>query len=197
MSYKFTEDAQVYAKKMDRLPWSVLRRYERRQIAGLLDGIELGDCIDIGAGTGFMTSLLSSREPRSLTALDKSSQMLEHIQLRGVSKICADCTEDFGSDRFDSMLSFGLLEFVDDYRSFINRCSKALKPGGHFILVTARDCFASRLYKRYHNLIMQRDINVVPEDELERELNNNSFVTLKKCYLFPFNVAYLLKNGGT
>ncbi len=197
MNYKFTEDAQVYAKKMDRLPWSILRRYERSQVRGLLDGIELGDCVDIGAGTGFMTSLLNSHGPRSLTVLDKSSQMLEQIQLRGVFKICADCTEEFGRDRFDSMLSFGLLEFVDDHRSFISRCSEALKPGGVFILVTARECFASRLYRRYHLQLMQRNINVVPEDELERELYNNSFELLKKCYLFPFNVAYLLKNGGT
>jgi ArsR family transcriptional regulator len=108
--------------------WEALAR-------GLLGVVRLGDVLDAGSGDGSMAALLASRA-RSLTCLDRSEKVLAAARqrlghLRNVAYAPGDVQEmPFEAERFDQVLLFHVLVYVEHPGRAIAEAARVLRPGG-------------------------------------------------------------------
>lgn len=95
----------------------------------------LGDLIDVGGGTGYLTQYLSSHIGyKSLTVLDLSPAMLNIAKKRlpDASIIC-DSIEHFkelNNSQYDTIVARQILHYVDDVKKTIKTLKTAMKENG-------------------------------------------------------------------
>jgi SAM-dependent methyltransferase len=105
---------------------------------GHLAAPHLGDeVLEIGAGHGTMTSLLTDR-PRLVTS-DPSSRCVGVLkerfsQLPGVEVLEADLSQAARSGQYDSVVLVNVLEHIEDDSAAVKQLAEALKPGGRLVL---------------------------------------------------------------
>lgn len=97
-----------------------------------------GDLLELGCGEGRGVDLLNDRV-NSYTAIDKIQHVVDTL-----SENCPDgdfqqgyfppCP--FESDRFDSIISFQVIEHLEDDHQFVKEIYRMLKPGGLALLST-------------------------------------------------------------
>ncbi len=99
--------------------------------------------LDLGAGTGQMTQLLSKRYPKAqVIALDLAEEMLAQVPKSGrVFKhrraVCADMHAlPFPAGAFDLVISNFALQWSHDVRSVMSEVARILVSGGAFVFST-------------------------------------------------------------
>jgi SAM-dependent methyltransferase len=108
---------------------------------GLLGLVQLGDVLDAGSGDGALAALLAPRS-RSITCLDRSDKVLAAARHRlGHLPNVAFAPGDvqalpFDSGRFDQVLLFHVLVYVQRPAQAVAEAARVLKPGG-LAIVTA------------------------------------------------------------
>jgi SAM-dependent methyltransferase len=108
---------------------------------GLLGLVRLGDVLDAGSGDGALAALLAPRS-RSITCLDRSDKVLAAARHRlGHLPNVAFAPGDvqalpFASGRFDEVLLFHVLVYVERPSQAVAEAARVLKPGG-VAIVTA------------------------------------------------------------
>ena len=101
---------------------------------------DLGNAIDIGCGTGYLTRAITA-QAQHVFATDLSDEMLEiartelgHYQNVTVQK--ADCVDTgFPGESFDSVLVANLIHVIDDPLSCLEESHRILRSGGHLFVV--------------------------------------------------------------
>lgn len=95
-----------------------------------------GKVLDIGAGAGSHTLALEDREV-DVTAMDISPQLVEVMNMRGVTKSIEADIFKFNASRFDTLLllmnGIGLVGNIDGLRRFLQHCGTLLLPDGQLI----------------------------------------------------------------
>lgn len=92
--------------------------------------------LDLGTGTGAALAELLARYPDAkITAIDKSSRMLEQAQRKvsdpRITWVCADFFENpIPGQSFDLIFANDVLPWVDSIAGFFQRCLAALNPEG-------------------------------------------------------------------
>jgi SAM-dependent methyltransferase len=108
---------------------------------GLLGLVQLGDVLDAGSGDGALAALLAPRA-RSITCLDRSDKVLAAARHRlghlpNVAFAPGDVQDlPFASGRFDEVLLFHVLVYVERPAQALAEAARVLKPGG-LAVVTA------------------------------------------------------------
>lgn len=112
--------------------------------------------LEIGTGSGYFLSFIHAEFPRAtLTGIEYDPRLL------GVTKDkvpFANCVEgnaelfDFGSEKFDVIVSFQVIEHLYDPSAMLERVKNHLKPNGIFIVTTPNlDGFGARIMRnRWH-----------------------------------------------
>ena len=101
---------------------------------------ELGDCLELGCGTGYFTRAVAG-QTRHIIATDLSNEMLEVArtqlsQLQNVTIQKADCAgTDFPAEKFDTLMMVNLIHVIDEPLPCLKEGYRVLKPGGMLILV--------------------------------------------------------------
>lgn len=101
---------------------------------------DLGDAIDLGCGTGYLTKAIT-RHAQHVFATDLSDEMLEiaRTQLsecRNVTVQKADCANTgFPDERFDSALLGNLVHVLDDPLPCLQESYRILRDGGALLIV--------------------------------------------------------------
>ncbi|MHC5068554.1 MAG: ArsR/SmtB family transcription factor [Planctomycetota bacterium] len=127
---------------------------------GLSCCLDLGRCIDIGAGDGALLEILAPR-CRELLCVDPSPAMVAAGQTRagdlGLDHVryLRAGGEDLPvpSDTFDTALFIQSLQYIDDPQRAVREALRTLRPGGRIVLMTlARHRFseADRYGHRHH-----------------------------------------------
>ena len=93
--------------------------------------------LEVGCGSGYLTSLLREAYPKAqLTALDLAPRMIEEAkrQLPASENInwqIGELTGTTFSDTFDMIISGSSLHWLEDLSSGLNKLASLLNPGGH------------------------------------------------------------------
>jgi ArsR family transcriptional regulator len=108
---------------------------------GLLGLVELGDVLDVGAGSGAVAELLVPRA-RRVTLLDRSERAVEAAQRRfqgrpNVEVVLGDMHRlPFGAAEFEHVLLLHVLVHSEEPHVVVAEAARVLKPGGRLSLVT-------------------------------------------------------------
>jgi SAM-dependent methyltransferase len=109
-----------------------------RSFLGLL---HLGDVLDAGSGDGALAALLAPRA-RRITCLDRSEKVLSAARQRlghraNVEFAPGDVERlPFQDRRFDQVLAFNVLTYVDDPARAVAEAARVLRPGGDLVVTT-------------------------------------------------------------
>lgn len=101
---------------------------------------DLGNVIDIGCGTGYLTRAITA-QAQHVHATDLSEEMLgiarnelSHCQNVTIQK--ADCADTgFPDESFDSVLMANLIHVIDDPLSCLMESHRILRSGGQLLVV--------------------------------------------------------------
>tara|TARA_R110002073_G_scaffold288725_3_gene453530 strand:+ start:689 stop:1399 length:711 start_codon:yes stop_codon:yes gene_type:complete len=122
-------------------------------------------CLELGPGSGYMTSMLSDSFP-TLTVVEGSQQLLDELpDIPNVRKVCS-LFEDFEPDeKFDSVVLEHVLEHVDEPLELLSRAKLWLKESGRLFVGVPNANSLHRLVAEEMGLLSSKfDLN-------ERDIN--------------------------
>ena len=114
--------------------------------------------LDLGFGEGYGTSLLAD-SCREIVGVDVADHVVEYAKNKYAKKNCRFVKYDgwtlpFETNTFDIVVSFQVIEHIDDDRAFVAEIHRVLKPGGRLVMTTPNK--ATRLkpgqkpFNRFH-----------------------------------------------
>jgi ubiquinone/menaquinone biosynthesis C-methylase UbiE len=97
------------------------------------------EVLDIGCATGEITYSLHERFRCKTVGLDISANMIVHCREKFVSEGLRFEAGDildlpFNNEQFDLVVSMSVIEWIQDYKKGVAEVSRALKPGGQWIV---------------------------------------------------------------
>ncbi|MCU0433688.1 MAG: class I SAM-dependent methyltransferase [Bacteroidia bacterium] len=96
-----------------------------------------GYVLEIGTGTGYGVELIAHHAQRLIT-VDKTDPPVDFGKLPNTEfrKLNAPDFSMFGDSVFDTIISFQVIEHIENDVLFVNEIRRMLKPGGRFIVTT-------------------------------------------------------------
>ena len=111
----------------------------QRSLLAYLKAAELvsGNVLEIGTGSGYGVEVLAPKAAQ-LTTIDKFSNSIDfsvydHVTFRQMNVPPFQGIED---NHFDFVVSFQVIEHIEDDHAFVAEIHRVLKPGGKFIVTT-------------------------------------------------------------
>lgn len=137
--------------------------------------------VDVGCGTGTITRLLAQRGP--VLGLDASAEALKYARQKpvdGVEYLQADLRTAPLPERYDLVVASEVLYYLEetDRAAVIGRLAAGLAPGGHFVIVGAKN-----------------DARVFPLLDARDDLRLAREVTLESNVWRPYRVALYEKGA--
>jgi ubiquinone/menaquinone biosynthesis C-methylase UbiE len=137
--------------------------------------------LDIGAGTGRLTKLLSEMVDKGgfIFALDFAERMLQKakqkIKTQNVEFICADvCELPFIDEYFDKVICFSTFPHILDKEKSLREMFRVLRRNGKLLILHTQ---SSQILNKFHGSltsIVQHDY-IPPADEMPDILKNLGF----------------------
>ena len=146
--------------------------------------------LDFGCGSGAITNKLS-KVAKSIDAIDISSGMLEFAKkqaekdsIANINYIQASIFDERLKDKkYDAILAFNVLHYIEDVPKLIERINTLLKPNGIFVSSTAclkeKRSFVSYLVLLLTKIGMMPKIFFYKKNELEILITNGNFEIIK------------------
>ena len=146
--------------------------------------------LDFGCGSGAITNKLS-KAIKSIDAIDISSGMLEFAKKQAEKSSIANINyiqasifdERFKEGKYDVILAFNVLHYIEDMPILIERINTLLKPDGVFISSTA--CLKEKRSLISYLVLLLTKIGIMPnvffykKNELENLITNGNFDMVK------------------
>jgi len=146
--------------------------------------------LDFGCCSGAITNKLS-KEVESIDAIDISSGMLEFAKnqakeksIDNINYIQATVFDDrFEVGKYDAVLAYNVLHYIEDMPELIERINMLLKPNGFFISSTA--CLREKRSLIGYFVLLLTKIGIMPKiffykkQELETLITNGHFEMIK------------------
>lgn len=128
--------APFYSRIRRLPPFSLMLQQERKQLAKLLQQIDisLDTHLDLGSGSGDTLELFAKYGKQ--VCADASFAMLQQSPATRKTLARAECLP-FADHSFDFVTAIGLLEYIADAEKFLAEVSRVLKPGGMFLFTSA------------------------------------------------------------
>lgn len=161
-----------------------------------------GTCLEIGAGSGRLASLLLSRG-MSVVATDISPRLVAEMKKKKINAIVCDAEKlPFPDGAFDTVIAAELIYYLDHPESFVSEVQRVLKPGGVFLISAANN--TAKLYDRIRAFLRYFGFQYTYFDDGVREfmttlrlknyLAQNGFVLKEhhKVVLLPFSLCHAI-----
>lgn len=156
-----THDFEYVGGELDLFEKAVnWKRYWRERIRSFV----WGDVLEVGAGIGTNTRLLSGLPHTTWTCLEPDAGLAARIPALGLEHYTRVGTiEDLGAhERFDTILYIDVLEHIEDDRGELRRAAEHLKPGGYAVVLSPAHQFlytpfdrAVGHYRRYSRSVLR------------------------------------------
>ena len=101
-------------------------------------GYVSGDLLEIGCGEGRGVGLLQEHI-KSYNGIDKITEVVDKLSVQYPQASFRQSIIpplDFPDEKFDSIISFEVIEHIKDDRNYLAEISRILKPGGVALLTT-------------------------------------------------------------
>lgn len=170
-------------------PYTTFRRRE------IIMARAKGDCLEVGAGSGELASLLAQKY--NVTATDISPKMVDEIRKRQVKAVVSDAEKlPFKESSFDTVIAAELIYYLDHPERFIAESWRVLKTGGRLLISSANNM--AKIYDRGRGLFRiigfshmyfdDRVRDFMTGTRLRRLLGEQGFVIKeeKKILVLPF-----------
>lgn len=104
-----------------------------------------GDLLEVGCGEGRGVKLLAPLV-KSYSAIDKIGELIDTIKAKHPEMVFYNMNippfEGIESDKYDTVVSFQVIEHIENDRAFLEEIHRVLKPGGKAILSTPNIIFS-------------------------------------------------------
>ena len=153
-----------------------------RAILGMLLKIHIQKprIIELGAGTGWLTSILGEYGPTK--GVELSPAAVEAAKKR-YTHVCFDAANilEFSdkSGDYDIAVSHEVLEHIEDQPGYLKKAHELLKPGGYLVLTTPNKKVFERYLKRKSDWKLQPIENWLTRSELVQILSASGFSVLE------------------
>ncbi|NOZ44437.1 MAG: class I SAM-dependent methyltransferase [bacterium] len=117
------------------------------------------DILDLGAGDGRMYHFFVNKNFHSFTACDIAEKLLaKHPQTPKVTKIICDLEQEFPEalKSFDLVLSFFVLEHIENLSGLFEEVEKHMKPGATRIIGHFKQRKAHKYHINHENFKIER-----------------------------------------
>ena len=96
-----------------------------------------GQVLEIGTGEGYGLKIISEKADKFIT-IDKFDQQINSKEFTNVEfvKMNIPPLTGFANDTFDYVISFQVIEHIEDDLAYLKEIQRVLKPGGKFICTT-------------------------------------------------------------
>jgi SAM-dependent methyltransferase len=116
----------------------------KRYIADRLRPCLKGDVLEVGAGLGAFTAVLSKRSVKSWRCLEPDPAMAEHLvhfvenaNFPFACHVCNGMLADLSRDQvFDTILYIDVLEHIEEDRAELAQAAQLLNPGGFLVVLS-------------------------------------------------------------
>jgi SAM-dependent methyltransferase len=127
-----------------------------RYFSNLAAALSTGSVLEIGCGEGFLLSAIQSTDK---SAIDISAAALRQARQRAQASYCVAGAErlPFADDRFDLVVSVGVMEHFLDDREATTEIRRVLRAGGHYlVLIHTGLSFSQRLAQKVREYVFPR-----------------------------------------
>ena len=147
-------DIDEYGKKYLELPFEHLQvEYRRRVVLGFVDTLKPASILEIGCGTGLLSSEIINKFPEAnFTFTDNSRDMLETAEQKLLSQFSEKKSQfsfeilnpekNIGQNKYDLIISSMAIHWFEDILNTLKTIQSALTDDGSFYFSTiGPDCF--------------------------------------------------------
>jgi SAM-dependent methyltransferase len=146
----FRAQASGYTNRSERGIWKRWKNREYRTVLRHLEPLSETDVLELGCGTGWYARRLIRYGPRDYVATDCLPEMLQHVDIPGVTPSVADLCNFSFPRTFNRILCAGALEFVGQPERFFSQAEQILEPSGKIVILVPPATIGGRLYKLWH-----------------------------------------------
>ena len=134
--------------------------------------------IDLASGSGFYLNNINNINLKDIYAVDISQKMLNLIKKKNIKKICSSVEDLKIKKKFNKILCFGLLEFVEDVNIILKKIYSLSTFNSEIYLLVPKNNLFGMIYKIYH-LFNGLKIRLMSKNKLTKILNKNKFNIIK------------------
>jgi ubiquinone/menaquinone biosynthesis C-methylase UbiE len=154
------------------------------------------DVLEVGCGSGYGAQLLGTLKPRSYQGFDFMPEQvaLARRRLPGIDFFVQDAgnMKDIPDASKDTLVIFGVLHHIPEWKAAVRECARVLRPGGEVYVEepdgTMLDWF-DRNFHWGHPVSFRLT-------ELEAHFREVGFRIVKKKFWFSFGMYRLQKQQG-
>jgi len=189
----FDKKSLKYQKNSTSFPWKLIRDYEKNIVISLMGNVKNLSIADVGSGSGFYTEVILKNKPKKIYAIDNSDKMLAQIKnhSKKIKKISQNIETLKLNQKFDKIISAGLIEFAKKPLKVLQNINKISKKNSTFILLCPKDNFFGKIYKFFH-MFNKININLFSIEQLNR-LSQKSGWRIIKEESFLFSIVLKMK----
>ena len=154
----------------------ILHSYSFARRARFFESNSSGRCLEVGAGTGSISSLLG--QPKVVFGTDLSVEMVRVMQMKGISGFQADAENlPVRNEVMDTIIGSEMIYYLDDPRQFFSEAYRILRPNGRLLLSSFND--RARVYDRLRTLLRKVGMkSMYFEDDVREFMTEKQLVSL-------------------